>query len=329
MDIVITGSVAYDYLMRFPGRFKDHLLPENLHHLSVSFLVDDMTRHWGGIGANIAYTLALLGHRPRLMATVGQDFGDYRVRLESVGVDTRPVVVIDQVFTASFFANTDIDNNQIATFYGGAMSYARNYTLAGTLETLPDYVVISPNDPIAMQQLCEECHQLNIPFMYDPSQQVPRLDGDGLRFGIERCHTLIVNEYEWGLIVNKTGMTREDVLRHVKVLVITLGKRGAEIYADGQHYTIPLFPVPDHAIADPTGVGDAFRAGILKGMAAGWNWEVTGRVAALCSAYTLENVGTQEHRYTPESFVARFRSVFDDGGVLDSLISGERSPVTG
>ncbi len=329
MDILITGSVAYDYLMRFPGRFKDHLLAENLNHLSVSFLVDEMTRHWGGVGANIAYSMALLGHRPRLMATVGQDFGDYRARLESVGVDTSPIIVIDKLFTASFFANTDTDNNQIATFYGGAMSRARDYTLAGTLSKLPEYVVISPNDPIAMHQLCDECHTLGIPYMYDPSQQVPRLDGDALRFGIERCDTLIVNEYEWGMIVNKTGMTRENVLQNVKALIITRGKRGADIYADGTYHDIPLFPVPDHAIADPTGVGDAFRAGILKGMAAGWSWEVSGRVAALCSAYVLENVGTQEHRYTPEAFVTRYRTVFDDDGALDSMIYDEPSKVSG
>lgn len=321
MDVVITGSVAFDYLMRFPGRFRDNIMPENLHHISVSFLVDEMTRHWGGIGANIAYSHALLGERPRLMATVGQDFSDYRARLEKAGVDTSAVITIDNLFTASFFANTDLDNNQIASFYAGAMNHARHYTIAGTVGKLPDYVVISPNDPIAMQQYCAECHTLGIPYMYDPSQQVPRTEGDELRFGIEHAHTLIVNEYEWGMIVKKTGMTREDVLQHVKVLIITLGKRGAEIYADGRLYNIGLFPVPDHEIADPTGVGDAFRAGILKGMAAGWTWETTGEVAALCSAYVLEQVGTQTHHFTAEQFVTRFRSAFDDQGVLDRLLN--------
>src|SRR5579859_7544987 len=319
-DVLISGSVAYDYLMRFPGRFKDHLLPENLHSLSVSFLVDDMTRHWGGIGANIAYTLAMLGHHPRLMATVGQDFAEYRAHLEAVGVDTRAVVAIDRVFTASFFANTDMDNNQIASFYTGAMAYARDYTLAGTLHKLPDLVVISPNDPVAMRQLCAECDQLHIPYMYDPSQQVPRLEGDELRFGIERAEILIVNEYEWGMITHKTGMTRDDVLQHVKTLVITLGKRGAEIYTDGCFYETPVFPVPDEKIVDPTGVGDAFRAGLLKGLSENWPWPVTGRAAALCAAYVLENVGTQAHRYTPEAFVTRYRQVFDDEGVLDSML---------
>src|SRR5579859_2184522 len=212
MDIVVTGSIAYDYLMRFPGRFREHILAENMEHVSLSFLVDELTRHWGGIAANIAYNLALLGQRPRLMGTVGKDFGDYRVWLEAAGVDTTPVTVIDTVFTASFFANTDLENNQIASFYSGAMAHARHYSLSDTVPGTPDYVVISPNDPDAMIRLADECHSRGIPFMYDPSQQVPRLDGDLLRHSIERCHTLIVNEYEWQMLSSKTGMGRDDVL---------------------------------------------------------------------------------------------------------------------
>jgi adenosine kinase len=323
MDIVVTGSIAYDYLMRFPGRFKDHLLADNLHHISVSFLVDEMSRHWGGVAANIAYNLALLGQRPKLMGTVGKDFGDYRAWLEAAGVDTSPVVVIEEVFTASFFANTDLENNQIASFYGAAMAYARNHSLESTVKSKPDYVVISPNDPVAMAQLADECQRRGIPFMYDPSQQLPRLEGEPLRHCIERCHTLIVNEYEWGLLSSKTGMSREDVLKYAKVLIITLGKKGAEIYADGECYPIPPFPLPDEAIADPTGVGDAFRAGILRGIALGWSWEVSGRIGSLCAAYALENVGTQNHRYTLSEFVARYRTVFDDKGVLDNLLTGQ------
>ncbi len=323
MDIVVTGSIAYDYLMRFPGRFGDHLLAESLQHLSVSFLVDEMTRHWGGVAANIAYNLALLGHHPRLMGTAGKDFTDYRLWLEAVGVDTRSVAVIDHVFTASFFANTDLDNNQIASFYSGAMAYARNYSLASAFDKTPDYVVISPNDPVAMTQLAEECAQNNIPFMYDPSQQLPRLEGDELRATIERCHTLVVNEYEWSMLNTKTGMTRDDVLKYAKVLIITLGKKGADIYTDGTCYKIPIVPLPDYATVDPTGVGDAFRAGILRGMALHWPWDVTGRCAALCAAYVLENVGTQSHRYTPEEFIARYRTFFDDKGILDSMISSQ------
>jgi adenosine kinase len=324
MDIVVTGSIAYDYLMRFPGRFREHLLAENLHKISISFLVDEMSRHWGGIAANIAYSLALLGHRPKLMGTVGKDFADYRSWLEAAGVDTTSVIVIDHVFTASFFANIDEENNQIGSFYGGAMAFAKDYALADVVPGKPDYVVISPNDPGAMIRLADECTERGIPFMYDASQQVVRLDGDTLRHSIERCHTLIVNEYEWNMIANKTGLTRDEVLKHVTVLVITLGKQGAEIVADGQSYTIPVFPLPDHALADPTGVGDAFRAGILCGMAYSWPWEVTGRVASLCAAYVLENVGTQTHAFLPEEFVARYRTVFDDKGILDSLLAKKK-----
>ncbi len=320
MDIVVTGSIAYDYLMRFPGRFRDHVLLDNLSHISVSFLVDDMARHWGGNAANISYNVALLGLHPRLMGTAGKDFGDYRAWLDSVGVDTRSVVVVEDVFTASFFANTDQENNQIASFYAGAMAHARNYSLADTVDVKPDYVVISPNDPVAMDRLAEECHRRAIAFMYDPSQQLPRLEPELLRRDIERCHSLILNEYEWGMLLKKTGLTFEDVLKTVKVVVRTLGKQGAEIFTDGRLYDIPIFPLPDERIADPTGAGDAFRSGILCGIAFGWPWDVAGRCGSLCAAYALEQIGTQSHRYTPQEFVARYRTAFDDQGVLDALM---------
>lgn len=323
MDTVVTGSIAYDYLMRFPGKFREHLLADNLEHISVSFLVEEMTRHWGGNGANIAYSLSLLGMRPRLFGTVGKDFADYRTWLESVGVDTSTVVVCEDVFTASFFANTDQENNQIASFYSGAMARAKNYRMADVVPGKPDYVIISPNDPVAMHQLADDCYQRGIPFMYDPSQQLPRLDGPEIRYSVERCHTLIVNEYEWGLLAKRTGLSLVDALKHVKVLIRTLGKKGAEIYADDKQYLIPVFPVPDAAIADPTGVGDAFRAGIIAGLAYDWPWEVTGRAASLCAAYALEHVGTQSHKYTPQEFITRYRTEFDDQGVLESLLSNQ------
>lgn len=325
MEIVVTGSVAYDYLMRFPGVFRDFLLAENLNHISVSFLVDEMTRHYGGNGAAIAFSYALLGGRPRLMATTGRDFPDYRKWLEAAGVDCSAVTMLDDVFTASYFANTDKMNNQIASFYGGAMFRARDYTLQQTVNVTPDYVVISPNDPVAMVQLVDECIARSIPFMYDPSQQLPRLDAPTLFRAVEHCHTLVVNEYEWGLLNKLTGLTIVDALKHVKVLVRTLGKRGAEIFTDGQQYFAPVFPVADEDIKDPTGVGDAFRSGLLAGFAHGWTWETTGRVAALCAAYVLEQVGTQSHRYTPAQFVERFRGEFDDQGELDGLLTDSAS----
>jgi adenosine kinase len=318
MEIVITGSIAYDYLMTFPGYFKDHILPDKLDRVSLSFLVDKLDRHFGGVAPNIAYTLALLGEHPKVMGTAGRDFAEYRAWLEAAGVDTSAIIEVDEVFTASFFANTDLANNQIASFYAGAMAYAREYTLADTLDHMPDLVVISPNDPLAMTQLADECAAQDVPFMFDPSQQVLRLDRDFLCHGIERCHTLVCNEYEFGLICEKTGLDRNAILSRVEALIVTLGNDGSVIYADGQEYRVPVVPV-EH-IADPTGVGDAYRAGILKGMALGWPWGTSGRVGAVCAAFVLEQVGTQNHRFTRRQFAERFRAHFDDEGLLDSLL---------
>jgi adenosine kinase len=318
MNIIVTGSIAYDYLMRFPGRFTEHIMLEHLHQVSLSFLVEDMTKHWGGIGANIAYTLALLGIRPTLMGTAGRDFGDYRLWLESVGVDTSAVRQIDDVFTASFFVNTDLDNNQIASFYSGAMAYAKNYTLADVLEGTPDLVIISPNDPVAMLNLTEECRARGIRFVYDPSQQVPRFNGDELHQSLKGAHAMVVNAYEAEMICNKTGLTLDDLRREINILVITQGKNGSHIYADGERIEVPIVPV--EAIKDPTGVGDAYRAGLLCGLAHGWSLKLAGEVGALCAAYVLEQVGTQSHRFTIPEFVARFRQHFDDQGQLAHLL---------
>jgi adenosine kinase len=320
MDIVITGSIAYDYLMTFPGRFKDHLIPEKLHRISLSFLVDKLDKHFGGVAPNIAYTLALLGERPRVMGTAGKDFDEYRAWLERAGVDTTPIVQRDDVFTASFFANTDLDNNQIASFYAGAMAYAKDYSLAGTLGGMPDLVVISPNDPQAMMHLVDECHANDVPYMFDPSQQVLRLDKDFICHGIEGAHMLICNEYEYELIQKMTGLDTDDMLDLLDVMVVTLGDQGSVIYAGGETYRVPVAPV--ERIADPTGVGDAYRAGLLKGIASGWPWEMCGKMGAVCAAYVLEQVGTQNHHFTLAAFVERFRANFDDEGRLDSLLDG-------
>jgi adenosine kinase len=318
MDILVTGSIAFDYLMRFPGKFKESLLTGALDKISVSFLVDDMTRHYGGIAPNIAYTMALLGERPRVMGTAGRDFDHYRTRLEQVGVDTSTVVVLEDVFTASFFANTDVENNQIASFYAGAMGRAGEYGIRDVTDRLPDWVVISPNAPEAMHRLISECLELKIPFVYDPSQQMPRLAAEELRYGIENCSLLAVNEYEWELVGTKTGLTLADILGQNTTVVITRGKSGAHIYAEGKEYEIPTFEVDN--IIDPTGVGDAFRAGLLTGMSRGWGWDISGRMGSLAAAYVLENVGTQNHHYTPADFVRRFRTQYDDDGVLDGLL---------
>lgn len=323
MSIVITGSIAYDYLMRFPGRFAEHLIGEQIHQVSLSFLVDDMTKHWGGVAANIAYTMALLELKPKLMGTVGRDFADYRNWLDSAGVDTSTVRQIDSVFTASFFANTDTDNNQIASFYTGAMSYARDYTLAEALPAKPDLVLISPNDPQAMINLANECRARDIRFVYDPSQQVPRLSGDELLEGLSGAYMMVVNAYEAEIISKKTGKSIDELCEALQIFVITRGARGSTVYNGGETIDVPIFPVTD--IKDPTGSGDAYRAGLIRGIVAGWPLKLAGQVGALCAAYALEHVGTQNHRFTPAEFVARFRTAFDDEGILDSLLAPQNA----
>lgn len=316
MDILLTGSVAYDYLMTFPGYFKEHILPERLGSISLSFLVDSMTRVRGGVAPNIAYTMALLGARPRVMATVGEDFGEYRAWLESKGVDTTLMKVIPDVFTASFFATTDQANAQIASFYPGAMAHAATQSLK-ELEPKPDLVVVSPNDPLAMQNFAAECRDLGVPYLYDPSQQVLRLEGRELARDMEGAHFLFVNDYEYGLVSQKTGWNLEQMLRHVKVVVVTRGAQGASVYTDSAEHSIPA--VPEERIVDPTGVGDAFRGGFLVGYSHGWDWVLCAQVGSLAAVYCLEQRGPQSHAYTPREFVERFRKHFEDGGVLDVL----------
>src|SRR5512137_166399 len=207
MHIILTGSVAFDYLMTFPGYFRDHFLPDKLDSISLSFLVDSFRKRQGGIAPNIAYTLALLGERPHIMATVGEDFTEYRQWLENNGVDTSRMKVIPGVVTASFFCNTDRANNQIASFYPGAMGYASQLSFRNWEGQRPDLVVISPNDPDAMKQYVVECRELGIPYLYDPSQQIVRLTGEELLTGIEGARALFINDYEFGLVQKMTGMS--------------------------------------------------------------------------------------------------------------------------
>lgn len=317
MTIICTGSIAYDYLMSFPGYFREHILPEHLDKISISFLVDTMVRQRGGTAPNIAYTLALLGEKPYLMGTVGEDFGEYRSWLESKGVDTSCVSVIPGKFTASFFANTDRGNAQISSFYPGAMSNASELSIVKA-DHSPDLVIISPNDPLAMDQYVKECTTSGIPYLYDPGQQVVRSDPAELRRGVESAHSLFVNEYEFELLQKHTGLSLEEILRHTAYLVVTLGEQGAAIYTDDKKYQVPAVPV--ERILDPTGVGDAFRGGFVRGVHLGFDWQTCGQMGSLAAAYCLETRGPQEHSYTLLEFIARYRLHFDDQGALDKLI---------
>lgn len=317
MDIILTGSVAYDYLMTFPGYFRDHLLPDKLEHISLSLLVDSMVRQRGGIAPNIAYTLALLGERPRVMATVGEDFSEYRNYLDNVGVDTSLMEVVPGEFTASCFINTDKDNAQLVSFYPGAMSKAGGLSFHD-LDDTPDLVVISPNSPEAMVQYPVECRDLGIPYLYDPSQQIPRMTGEDLRLGVESANSMMVNDYEFGMIQKQTEMTEAEIRANLDFLVVTQGSRGASIYTDEKEVHTPVFP-PD-TVVDPTGVGDAFRGGFLTGFSRGFDWEICGKMGALAATYCLESKGTQEHVFTIPDFISRFRVHFDDHGALDLLL---------
>jgi adenosine kinase len=318
MDILLAGSIAFDYLMRFPGKFTDMLIEQSLDKVSLSFLVEEMHRHHGGIAANVAYTLGLLGARPRLFGTVGKDFGDYRQQLEAVGVDTSTVVVIEDVFTGSFFANTDLDNNQIASFYSGAMQYSRDYRIMEVAGRKPDLVVISPTDAQAMANYIDECQAEEIRYVFDPSQQVARLDGEVLRRGIEGCFVLACNEYEWEVIRKKTALSLVDLEKCGVVFTHTLGADGVNIYHDGKITHIPA--VKPRQIVDPTGAGDAFRAGLLRGISLNLPWEIAGRMGALCGTYALEHMGTQNHVFSIAQFVERYEVAFGREAALAPLM---------
>jgi adenosine kinase len=320
MDILLTGSVAYDYLMTFPGLFKEQILPERLEKISLSFLVDSMSRQRGGIAPNIAYTMALLGEHPRIMATVGEDFTDYRAFLEDAGVDTDLMEVIPGLFTASFFATTDQSNAQLASFYPGAMGVAAKQSVL-QVKPRPELVIVSPNAPEAMTKFAEECRQSAIPYLYDPSQQILRLEGNELARDMDGAQFLFVNDYEFGLISKKTGWDLMEMLQHVKVLVVTRGKDGADLYTNAEQIFIPT--VPENCIVDPTGVGDAFRGGFLVGYAHSFEWKLCGEIGSLAAVYCLEKKGPQNHIYTRAEFIQRFREHFDDGGKLDQLLDSK------
>lgn len=317
-QVVLVGSVAYDYIMRFPGHFNEHILPEHLDRLSLSFLVEEMRKERGGVAANIGYTMGLLGARPLLFATAGQDFGDYHEWLERHGVDASGVTVLPDKFTASFFVNTDLGNRQIATFYAGAMGDAARLSLSDLNAENIQFVVVSPTAPDAMAKAVRECKELGLPYIYDPSQQIVRLDKEELLEGIRGSLMLIVNDYELGLIEKKTGLESAEIRALTQHLVVTKGEHGVSILNDGIHH-IPA--ALTEQIADPTGVGDAFRGGFLRAYLGGADWETAGKVGALAATYCLEHVGPQAHRYTPDEFLLRFEQTFGDAEQVRKALS--------
>ena len=316
MNIVVTGSIAFDYLMSFPGKFTEHFLPEHINRVSLSFLVDTMDKRRGGCAPNIAYTLALLGERPLLMATAGEDFGEYREWLEAAGVDTSHVKQVAGKFTASFFCSTDQNNNQIASFYTGAMADAGELSF----RTVRDcgLAIVSPNDPGAMVQYADECRTLGIRYIFDPGQQCARMSGEQLTEGVVGATIVICNDYEFELLRQKTELSEADVLAHSDALVVTRGEHGSTVMTKGGRFDVPA--VAPRRIVDPTGVGDAFRGGLMKGIALGLPYEACARIGAVAATYALEHLGGQSHAYTWEEFKGRYEEHF--GSLAVSASSG-------
>lgn len=314
MRIAVTGSIATDHLMSYAGRFADQLLPDQLANISLSFLVDDLDIRRGGVAANICFGMGVLGLRPLLVGSVGSDFDDYRSWLERHGVDTRHVRVSELKHTARFLCTTDLDQNQIASFYPGAMSEAREIEL-GPLGQL-DLVVVSPNDPDAMLRHTRECRERGVPFVADPSQQLSSLDGAQVRELVEGAELLLTNEYEAALTEKKTGWSAEELLAKVSVRVTTHGPRGAVVERAGEPAIRVAVPKEERK-ADPTGVGDAFRAGFLSARSWGLGYERCAQVGALLATYCLETVGTQEYEVTRPAFLARMAAAYGDDAAAE------------
>ncbi|WP_329036627.1 carbohydrate kinase family protein [Streptomyces sp. NBC_00178] len=313
MRIAVTGSIATDHLMTFPGRFADQLVADQLHTVSLSFLVDNLDVRRGGVGANIAFGMGVLGTQPILVGSAGADFEEYRAWLDRHGVDTESIRISEVLHTARFVCTTDSDHNQIGSFYTGAMSEARLIELKSVADRVGglDLVSIGANDPEAMLRHTEECRSRGIPFAADFSQQIARMDGEEIRILVDGATFLFSNEYEKGLIESKTGWTGEEILARVGHRVTTLGARGVRIERAG-HDPIEVGCAEEERKVDPTGVGDAFRAGFLSGLAWGVSLERAAQVGCMLATLVIETVGTQEYTLRRTHFMDRFTKAYGD-----------------
>lgn len=306
MSALICGSFAYDTIMVFHDQFKNHILPDKVHILNVSFLVPDMRREFGGCAGNIAYNLKLLGGDPLPMGTVGTDFLPYAEWMDSHGINRDYVRAVDGAYTAQAFITTDKDDNQITAFHPGAMNAAHlNNTGEAATATIG---IISPDGRQGMLEHAEQFADNRIPFIFDPGQGLPMFDGDDLKGFIDKASWVTVNDYELQLMQDRTGYSPHEIAEHVEALVVTLGGKGSHIYTQKQRIEIP--PAPVDVLNDPTGCGDAYRAGLLFGLMNDLDWETTGRLASLMGAIKIEKHGTQNHHFTLDEFAARYQSSF-------------------
>lgn len=308
MKTLVTGSMAFDTIMVFEDKFKNHILPDQTHILNVAFLTPKMQRFQGGCAGNIAYNLKMLGGEPVIMATVGDDFGPYQQWLEEREFDTEHVTKIDGQFTAQAFITTDIDNNQIIAFHPGAMNFAHENKVSDA--TGIELGIVGPDGRDAMIQHSEQFAAAGIPFFFDPGQGLPMFDGDDLLKFLSEANYAVVNDYESQMMLEKTGLTLEQLAEKVETLIVTRGANGSEIYHQGAQTQIPSAPIS--AAVDPTGCGDAYRAGLLYGLAQGLDWPNCAKIGALCGAIKVEHSGTQGHSFTPAEFAARYHDAFGE-----------------
>ena len=311
MTIAVTGSIATDHLMRFPGRFSEQLLADHLQKVSLSFLVDDLVIHRGGVAGNMAYAIGVLGGSPVLVGAAGSDFADYREWLESAGVDCDSVLISDTAYTARFVCTSDEDMAQIASFYPGAMSQARDISLADVVSRsgTPELVIIGANDPDAMFLHTEECRKLGLAFAADPSQQLARLSGDEIRKLIDGATYLFTNDYEWDLLLQKSGWSEAEVMSQIGLRVTTLGPKGVDLVGrDGTFVHVDV--VPETHKDDPTGIGDAFRAGFLTGREKGLGLEQAAQLASLVATLVLEAPGAQEWTWDKDAGIKRLSDAY-------------------
>ena len=308
MKTLVTGSMAFDTIMVFEDQFKNHILPEQTHILNVCFLVPSMNRVMGGCAGNIAYTLKLLGGKPQIMATVGEDFAPYGRWLEKNDLSSETIKVVPDTFTAQAFITTDIDNNQIIAFHPGAMNFAHQNKIADV-----DGVglgIVGPDGRDAMIEHSAQFAELEVPFIFDPGQGLPMFSGDELVTFLEQATYAIVNDYESEMMIEKTGLSLTDIASKVEALIVTRGGKGSEIYTNDEQINIGSAPISE--AIDPTGCGDSYRAGILFGLSQGFDLKVCGQIGSLCGAIKIEQSGTQKHTFSIDSFKLRYQEAFGE-----------------
>lgn len=313
MGAVVTGTLGYDYIMDFPGRFSDRIMPDKIHKISLSFLVDKLDKQMGGTAGNIAYTLNLLGIAPTILAPAGNDFGPYKHHLSQKKISTKHIKIYNDVTTGSYFVVTDQDDNQIGSFYTGATRYASQLRISG-IKPKPTFAILAPTDPLAMLSYARECQQHKIPYLFDPAFQIESFSKADLLNTISHAQIFIGNDYEISLVEKKLGITYTQLTKLVPVLITTLGAKGSLIESGRERIVIK--PAKPQNVSDPTGAGDAFRGGFIAGLLRGLDLQTCGQMGSLAAVYTVEKYGTITHGYTKPEFIKRYQDNFDHRLVL-------------